>query len=96
MYINEIPATAPLFNKAGPEQLQEIIQHLHAASYHYADDSGREWGKAKQHVADAGKIANKCNLSFRAMQEIQKEAKPLMPLDDFINAALSAARNNSM
>lgn len=92
MLINDIPANAPLFRKAPKEDLAAVIKHLHEASYHYADDSGREWELAKQHVADAANILNKLQLPFRAICEIQNEAKPLMPLDDIVDAVLAAAR----
>ena len=93
MDIDGIPASAPLFKGASKDELASIIKHLHDASYHYADDSAKEWEAANGHIRNAGGIANKCRLSFRAMQAIQKEAKPLTPLDDLIDAAISAARN---
>lgn len=92
MWINDIPANAPLFCGASKEDLQAIIKHLHDASYHYADDSAREWGQARTHVAEAAKIVNRNGLRFGAMQAIQKEAKPMMPLDDLIDAVLADAR----
>lgn len=92
MEINGIPASAPLF-KATPEaDLAAVISHLKSASYHYADDSGGEWGKAREYVVTAAAIVNAHCLSHRAIECLHKEARPLVTLSQFFDAVLDDLR----
>ena len=45
-HIGGIPADAPVFNRTPYMTLVGIVELLSKASYHYADDSGGEWGRA--------------------------------------------------
>ena len=45
--------SAPMFNGASLDQLQSIKADLSRASFHFADDSGGEWGAASKAVASA-------------------------------------------
>ena len=53
-----ISTTAPLWNGVSYEKLTEIVEMLSRASYCFADDSAREWGKAQTLVAAAAKAIN--------------------------------------
>ena len=53
--INNIPWDAPLFRKAPLIDLNTVIENLSKASYHYADDSGSEWGNAAALVREAAR-----------------------------------------
>ena len=93
MEINGIPADAPLF-KATPEaDLATVISHLHSASYHYADDSGKEWNKAREYVVTAAAIVNAHCLSYSAIECLYKEARPLVSLSQFFDAVLDDLRH---
>ena len=92
MEINGIISTAPLFSGAGNNSLSEIMKHLGDASYHYADDSGKEWDKARQHIEEAARIVNSKGLSYRAIKCLYIEESPLMTFDEFLDAILNQAR----
>jgi len=56
--IGGIVIRAPLWNKATEGELLAIVESLSSASYHYADDRGKEWGAAGACVSSA---AAECN-----------------------------------
>jgi len=90
--IGNINATAPLWNGADFMALKGIVQLLSNASYHYADDSGGEWGRASLAKMEAAAIINQHKLSFYAIEALYKEAPQLFALGDLINAVLKDAR----
>jgi len=90
--IGKINATAPLWNGADFMTLKGIVQLLSSASYHYADDSGREWGRASLAKMEAAAIINQHKLRFYAIEALYKEAPQLFVLGDLINAVLKDAR----
>ena len=93
MDINGIRSSAPLFKKMSESDLSQIISNLQSASHHYADDSGKEWGKARDHMNTAAALVNSGGRCFRAMLAVHKAAKPLPPLDDFVDVVLREARS---
>lgn len=90
--IGNINATAPLWNGADFMVLKGIVQLLSSASYHYADDSGGEWGRASLAKMEAAAIINQHKLSFYAIKALYEEAPQLFVLGDLINAVLKDAR----
>ena len=90
--IGNIHATAPLWNGADFMTLKGIVQLLSRASYHYADDSGGEWGRANLAKMEAAAIINQHQLGFTAIEALYKEAPQLFVLGDLINAVLKDAR----
>lgn len=65
--IGGVVATAPLFNKVKPESLRDMVNLLDHASYHYADDSGKEWGSAGDALHRFAETVNVCKLSYSAI-----------------------------
>ena len=91
-HIGGIPADAPVFNRTPYMTLVGIVELLSKASYHYADDSGGEWGRASLAKMEAAAIINQHKLSFYAIEALYKEAPQLFVLGDLINAVLKDAR----
>ena len=90
--IGGINVTAPLWNKATEAELRAIVASLSSASYHYADNSGREWGTARAAKASAASEVNRLRLSSMAIQALYADRPQLVTRDDFMDAVLSDAR----
>lgn len=91
--IGNVPVTAPLWRGTPAMTLTGIIELLSRASYHYADDSGGEWGRAALAEMEAAAIINDCELSFEAIKLLHGEKPQLITLGDLINAVLKDARS---
>ncbi len=90
--IGDIIVTAPLRNNAPPEELRSIVELLSRASYHYADDSSKEWGAAQRTKTEAAEKINGFNLGFRAIRALYDEKPQLLTLEDLIDSVLKDAR----
>jgi hypothetical protein len=87
-----IPLSAPLFRGAAESVLDAIVRSLSAASYSYADDSGREWGTGAERLQAAAKLVNELSLSFSAAHALYKATPQLVTFDQFMDAILADAR----
>lgn len=87
-----VPASAPLFNKVSPEKLTEIVKWLSDASYHFADDSCGEWGRAKERLEQAAASVNYHRLGYGASKLLYAEKPQLVTFEQFIDAILRSAR----
>lgn len=83
---------APLFNGATEEQLESIVSALSTASYHYADDSGGEWGAGGKALKKACATANDLRLGHYAMQCVYRHTSQMVGLDRFVDGVLADAR----
>lgn len=92
-HINEIPVTAPLWEKAEAEDLFQIIEHISSASYHYADDSGREWGTAHECLKSAASKINDLGLKYTAIGHLMRHTSQLVGMDQVFDAVLNDARS---
>ena len=83
-----VPANAgqPL---PGWEAFNECLQR---ASFHRADDSGREWGQAGRHIAEAGIIAVRHRWRGWQIAQAVTTAQALVTLDEIVDACIAAAR----
>lgn len=90
--IGGIPVSAPLFRYTPYMTLIGIVQQLSNASYHYADDSGGEWGRAALSKMEAASIINNCELGFSAIEALYKEKPQLLSFEALIDAVLKDAR----
>lgn len=90
--IGGVPVTAPLWHGAPALTLAKIIDLLSSASYHYADDSGKEWGTANMKKMEAAALINQYKLSFYAIECLYKEAPQLFTLGELINAVIRDLR----
>lgn len=90
--INNTPWDAPLFRKAPLIDLNTVIENLSKASYHYADDSGGEWGNADALVREAAIIVNTHALGYSAIRALHSHKPQLVPFDQFMNTILTEAR----
>lgn len=90
--IGGIPVSAPLFRGATFPQLYAIVADLSTASYHYADDSGREWSKAADMKVKAAAQVNTLRLDFSAIMALHKHTPQLVGFGDFMDAILRDAR----
>jgi hypothetical protein len=88
--INGIRATAPIFHHATFDELSEVVALLSKASYHFSDDSAKEWGAAKKAVRDAAKICASFELGLSALQHIHKHTSQLVAFEQFIDAVMRA------
>ena len=90
-----ISTTAPLWNGVSYEKLTEIVEMLSRASYCFADDSAREWGKAQTLVAAAAKAINQHKLCASAIIYLHKDKSQLVTLDQLLDAVLKDARKKT-
>ena len=90
--IGGIDVTAPLWNKTEPRELHAIVAALSDASYHYADDSGKEWSAGNGEVQRAAKAVNAAGLGHYAITCLHRHTSQLVTLDRFMDAILKDAR----
>jgi hypothetical protein len=90
--IGGITATAPLWKKATEAELLGIVKCLSSASYHYADDSGKEWATASVAMRTAAAEVNRLRLGVTAIVALHRHAQQLVSLNDFIDKILADAR----
>lgn len=91
-FIGGIVEDAPLWRGASSSDLKDIIKLMSDASYHYADDSTREWGKAALCKMQAAAKINSFKLDYDAIEALFREKRQLFALSDLINAVLKDAR----
>ncbi len=90
--ISSIPLDAPLFRPATEEELLAIILKLSQASYHYADDTSKEWGQGRRLVAEAATEVNRLRLGYIAILALYRHAPQLLGESEFIDTILKDAR----
>ena len=79
---------APLFKNASISQLEQIVDYLSSASYHYADDSGSEWGTGRERLKVAAEECAKLRFEVYALRCLYRHKSQLISEDQFINAAM--------
>lgn len=89
---SNIPWDAPLFRKAPLSLLDTIVSNLSDASYHYADDSGKEWGNASLKKMQAALLVNTFALPYAAIVALHGAKPQLITLSDFMDEVLKDAR----
>lgn len=67
----------------------EFSELLNKASYHHADDSGKEWGTAREYVARAAEVAIEADYPYWAMERMFSEIKPLVTWTQFMHAYIT-------
>lgn len=67
----------------------EFVEHLNSASYHFADDSGKEWGQASQHKIQAARIAIEDRWTGGQIMSVSSWARALVTPEDMVNLVLS-------
>ncbi|MBP8062477.1 MAG: hypothetical protein KAY29_01285 [Brevundimonas sp.] len=90
--IGGVVSGAPLWKGATEAELLAIVASLSSASYHYADDSGKEWGAAAEHKRKAAAEVNRLGLCASAIRALHRHTSQLVGSDDFIDAILQDAR----
>lgn len=90
--INGIYSDAPLFNKMTDDRLRTIIEIFSRASYHYADASSLEWGKAREEMKIAANMINEGGLKYVAINSLYHASHQLFGFDEVINAVLADLR----
>lgn len=73
---------------AGKEQFQKL---LNDASYHYADDSGGEWGRGAKLVVEAAKLVIANKWRFWQIKEAHREAAPLVSFEQVMEQVCNVA-----
>jgi len=84
---------APLFNKVPLETLLNMVKLLSTASYHFADDSGKETSSGYARVREFAATANNHRLCFYAIQCLCRDKQQLVTVDQVIDAMLRDARD---
>lgn len=69
---------------------------LISASFHYADDSGSEWGSAGDRMREAARIAVEAEWPYWAIKRMYGEIKPLPSFDEFMGRYCVALRALAM
>lgn len=77
-------------NLVGKDQFQKL---LNDASYHYADDSGVEWGRGAQLVSEAAQVAIGNKWRYWQIQAAYSAAKsaPLVTFDQVMEQICNLA-----
>lgn len=75
--------------ECGHPSYESFKEALNQASYHYADDSGLEWSKARVELDAAVEIAIQNQYPFWAIKRMFGEIKPLVDLDSFMGRLLT-------
>lgn len=86
--INDVPVSAPMFKGVDAELLTSIIGHISKASYHFADDSGGEWGSARRQVGTAARLIAQAGLPYAAISALYSHKPQLMGIDILFDAIL--------
>jgi len=81
-------ANPMIANLAGKDQFQKL---LNDASFHYADDSGGEWGRGAQLVIDAVKVVIENKWRFWQIKEAHRESAPLVTFDQVMEQVCNIA-----
>lgn len=76
------------------EIIEDVKEALIHASYHYADDSTREWVHGRKYVEVAAKIVVEHNLTEDEIQKAYNLAKPLVTMNHLKNTCMNI--RNSM
>lgn len=71
------------------EALEQLRESLIRASYHYADDTTREWKYAKKYVTLAAEIIVGNSLTDTEVREVFKDTKPLLTLQELKTACMN-------
>lgn len=77
----------------GPMEIQlrermEVRELMLNASYHYADDSAKEWPSARALKREAAKIMVKNRWTAQNMMKIHEWVRPIYPVEDTMNEAV--------
>lgn len=77
----------------GPMEIQlegrmEVRRLMMQASYHYADDSTKEWWKADSDKIEANKIMVKNRWSATNIMKIHAWVNPIYPVEDSLNGVI--------
>lgn len=91
--INGIICTAPLFRGATEEQLLDIVELLSRASYHFADDSAKEWTEARSCLLHAAEDIINLGLDFEAIEALYKHKHQLCSFAQLMNTLMRRYRN---
>lgn len=91
--IGGVVSDAPLWKKATEAELLAIVEQLSRASHHYADDSGKEWGRAGECLRAAAAEVNRLRLSAGAIERLAKHQPQLVTAEAFMDAVLINARD---
>lgn len=90
--IGEVRISAPLWRGATMAQLENISDLLRVASYHFSDDSAKEWRQGREALSMAGDCANALNLDYAALQALYADQSQLVSFGDFVDAVIKSAR----
>jgi hypothetical protein len=66
----------------------EVHKLLMDASFHFADDTAREWGSARKAQREACQIIIDNRWPAWRIAQAHEEIKPIMPLEDLYNTIL--------
>lgn len=90
--INGVRVTAPLFRKASPEALFEIIALLDRVSFHHASDYRNEDHLADRAQAEAATKAEALGLRPDALRHLFDHKPQMASFNDFLWSFVEAAR----
>lgn len=73
----------------------KLVELLRTASYHYADDSGSEWGAANRTMDEFVKLSVENDLTYYHYEDIYTAAAPLMPFSAIFDDVLRYLKRNA-
>jgi hypothetical protein len=72
----------------------KLVELLRTASYHYADDSGKEWGAAARAMDEFIELAVEKELTYYHYEDVYTAATPLMPFSAIVDGVLRYLKRN--
>lgn len=69
--------------------MDDISENLQWASYHYSDDTTREWHLAKKYIEKAAELIVVHNITEKQVNDLYNETKPLVSKLELKNTCLN-------
>lgn len=83
-----------MFRNATEAELLAIVALISEASFHYADDTGREIGLGNAKMRDAAREINRLMLFYYPIKAIYNHAPQLATFESLINSVIRYARED--
>lgn len=87
--------SAPMFRKATEAELLAIVALISEASYHYAEDTGKEIGLGNMKMREAARAINNLELFYCPIKALYNHAPQLATFDALINTVIRYAREDT-
>lgn len=88
--INNIPTSAPGWRNVMPDVLQQIVDDLSSASYHYAAEQPSEATQARAALIRAAEACAAHNIRYWGMDNLYRHTPQLVAFEQFVDEVIAA------